>query len=103
IDQNGLARPGLSGQQIQASRELDCQVIDDRVIFEPQFGKHGVSEVERSIARNASLGLREAGWEKCSTWNTSSWRCWLYNSVMTPKLTKTKGEKTALRMGRIPG
>jgi uncharacterized protein (DUF4415 family) len=39
--------------------------------------------------------------EKCSTWNTSSWRLKLYNTAMTAKSKRAKGKKTGLQTGRI--
>ena len=48
INQNGFPRSGLAGQQVQASRELYRQIVDDRVIFKPQFGEHKLSWDARS-------------------------------------------------------
>ena len=45
INQNGFAGAGLAGQEIQASSKLYRQIVDDRVIFKPQFGEHGLSRV----------------------------------------------------------
>ena len=48
INQNGFTGSGFAGQQIQASRKLYRQIVDDRVIFKPQFGEHELSWDARS-------------------------------------------------------
>jgi hypothetical protein len=62
VDQNRLPRPGLAGQKIQTSRELDHDIVDHRVIFESKFGQHKVLRFAfryRRI-RNQTLSLRSA-------------------------------------------
>ncbi len=40
INEDGFSGAGFAGQQVQARRELDRQVVYDRVVFEPQFDEH---------------------------------------------------------------
>ena len=40
VDEDGLARAGLAGQQIQSSPKLNHHVVDDGVVFNAQFPEH---------------------------------------------------------------
>src|SRR5262249_47967533 len=40
IDENGLAGAGLAGEDRQARRELDLQVLDDRKVLDREAAKH---------------------------------------------------------------
>src|SRR5271165_3304758 len=53
VNEDGFSGAGLASQQIEARRELDGDVVNDRVVFDPQFQQHvssRLSEVKRSVA-----------------------------------------------------
>ena len=43
VDQNGFAGSSFAGEQVEAGGELHGHVVDDGVVFEPQFSEHGPS------------------------------------------------------------
>ena len=43
VDQNGFACASLARQQVQAKSKLYREIVNDSVIFEPQFGEHELS------------------------------------------------------------
>ena len=54
VDEDGLSGAGFAGQQVEAGSELHGHVVNDRVVFDPQFQQHvrsRFSEVRRSVAR----------------------------------------------------
>jgi hypothetical protein len=53
VDEDGLARPGFAGQEVQARAEFHHHVIDDSVVFDAKLEQHGATwllEVEARIA-----------------------------------------------------
>ena len=50
VDENGFARAGFAGQQIQTSAKFHGDVVDDRVVFDPQFEQHSEVSLLRSLA-----------------------------------------------------
>ena len=40
VDQDGFARAGLAGQQVQSSSKLNHHIVDDGVVFNAQFPEH---------------------------------------------------------------
>src|SRR5215469_9464341 len=40
INQDGFASASFAGQEIQTGRKLHGNVVDDRVVFNPQFQQH---------------------------------------------------------------
>ena len=40
IDQNGFSSAGFAGQEVEPGGELHGDVVDDRVVFYPQFQQH---------------------------------------------------------------
>ncbi len=54
VDENGFSGAGFAGQQVEAGGELNGNVVNDRVVFDPQFQQHvrsRLAEVMRSVAR----------------------------------------------------
>ncbi len=53
VNQDGFAGPSFAGEQVKAGGELDGNVVNDRVVFDPQFQQHvsSLAEVKRSVAR----------------------------------------------------
>ena len=54
VDQNGLARAGLTGQHIEALIKVDLCFFDHGYIFNLQFGKHG-STLFSTLASQCSI------------------------------------------------
>ncbi len=53
VDEDGFSGAGFAGQQVEAGSELHGDVVDDRVVFDPQFQQHVSSrtgEVRGSVA-----------------------------------------------------
>ena len=53
VDEDGFSGAGFAGQQVEAGGELHGNVVDDRVVFDPQFQQHvssRLAEVKRSVA-----------------------------------------------------
>ena len=40
VDDDRLAAAGFSGQQVQAAVESNAEALDDRVVFDGEFGDH---------------------------------------------------------------
>ena len=55
IDENGFSSAGFAGQEIETGGELHGDVVDDRVVFDPQFQEHSEFPVSRSLAGKLSV------------------------------------------------
>ena len=53
IDEDRFTRAGFAGQQVKPSRELYRQIVNDCVVFEPQFDQHKPSWKEEVVRRIA--------------------------------------------------
>ena len=40
VDEDGFTSAGFAGQEVETGRELHGHVVDDRVVFDPQFQEH---------------------------------------------------------------
>ncbi len=40
VDEDGFSGAGFAGQQVEAGSKLHGDVVDDRVVFDPQFQQH---------------------------------------------------------------
>ena len=58
IHENGFARAGFAGEQVQARAERGDGVIDDGVIFGAQFDEHGsIQRIRAQHSMNAGLKI----------------------------------------------
>ena len=48
IDEDGFARAGFAGEQVEPRAERGDGVIDDGVVFSAQFDEHGVVHSEKA-------------------------------------------------------
>ena len=58
VDENGFSSASFAGQKIQTTGEFHGDVVDDRVIFDPQFQEHSEVSLLRSLAGERSAGNR---------------------------------------------
>ena len=59
INENGFSSAGFAGQEVETGGELHGDVVDDRVVFYPQFQQHSefsLAKLRRSVAGKHATG-----------------------------------------------
>src|SRR5271169_6298556 len=99
VNEDGFSGAGLAGQEVEAGGELDGDVVNDRVVFDPQFQQHvssRLSEVKRSVARGKSRA------EKAQHADHGFWRWKRWASAQRKRMENARALAPAPPVGNDP-